>query len=137
MQVQAHLDFNGRCEEALEFYKKAIGAEVVMLVRFKDMPDPKPPGMIESQTAEKIMHARFRVGETVVLASDGRCTGKGVFEGIALSITADNEAQAERLFTGLADGGQVRMPLAKTFFSPRFGMLADRFGIGWMVYVEP
>jgi PhnB protein len=135
MQVQSYLNFNGRCEEALEFYRKALGAEVTMLMRFKDMPDPKPPSMAGSEN--KVMHARFRVGDTTLLASDGQCTGKPTFSGMSLSMTADNEAAAERLFAALADGGQVQMPLAKTFFSPRFGMLADRFGVSWMIYVEP
>jgi PhnB protein len=136
MQVQAHINFNGRCEEAIEFYKKALGAEVVMIHRFKQIPDPQP-GMIAPGTENKIMHARIRIGDTIVLASDGRCTGKAAFDGISMSITADNEAMADRLFNGLADGGQVQMPLGKTFFSPRFGMLADRFGLTWMIYVEP
>jgi len=135
MQVQSYLNFNGRCEEALEFYRKALGAEVTMLMRFKDMPDPKLPSMVGSEN--KVMHARFRVGDTTLLASDGQCTGKPTFSGMSLSMTADNEAAAERLFAALADGGQVQMPLAKTFFSPRFGMLADRFGVSWMIYVEP
>jgi PhnB protein len=135
MQVQSYLNFNGRCEEALEFYRKALGAEVTMLMRFKDMPDPKLPSMVGSEN--KVMHARFRVGDTTLLASDGQCTGKPTFSGMSLSMTADNVAAAERLFAALADGGQVQMPLAKTFFSPRFGMLADRFGVSWMIYVEP
>ncbi len=137
MHVQSYLNFNGRCEEALEFYKQALGGQTVMLVRFKDMPDPKPPGMIPPGTENKVMHARFRIGDTVLLASDGQGAGTPAYEGMSLSITADDEAAAERIFTALADGGQVRMPLAKTFFSPRFGMLADRFGVPWMVYVQP
>jgi PhnB protein len=137
MHVQSYLNFNGRCEEALEFYKQALGGQTVMLVRFKDMPDPKPPGMIPAGAENKMMHARFRIGDTVLLASDGQCTGQPTYEGMSLSITADDEAAAERIFAALADGGQVQMPLAKTFFSPSFGMLADRFGVPWMVYVQP
>jgi PhnB protein len=137
MQVQPYLFFDGRCEEALEFYRKALGAEVEMLMRFKDSPEPPQPGMCPPGSENKVMHAAFRIGDTTVMASDGRCTGKPSFQGFSLSLTAPNEAEAERLFAGLGDGGQVQMPLAKTFFSPRFGMLADRFGVSWMVIVMP
>src|SRR5438093_12166483 len=132
--VQPYLCFNGRCEEAIEFYRNALGAEITMLMRFKDSPDPTmcPPG-----AGDKVMHASFRIGETTVLASDGRCEGRLSFQGFALSLTVPNEAEAERLFAALADGGQVQMPLTKTFFSPRFGMAADRFGVSWMIYVAP
>ena len=136
MQVQPYLFFDGRCEEAVEFYRSALGAEVVMVMRFKDSPDPPPPGMVPPGP-EKVMHAALRVGDAMVLASDGRCSGQPSFQGFALSLTAANEAEANRLFASLAEGGQVHMPLAKTFFSPRFGMVADRFGVSWMVYVEP
>jgi PhnB protein len=133
MQVQSYLFFDGRCEEALEFYKKTLGAQVDMLMRFKDSPEPQPPGMCPPGSENKIMHTSFRIGDTAVMASDGRAQGKPKFEGFALSLTAKDEAEAERLFAALADGGQVQMPLTKTFFSPRFGMVADRFGVGWMV----
>ena len=135
MQVQPYLFFDGRCEEAVEFYRSALGAEVVMLMRFKDSPDPTPPGMVPPGGENKVMHAALRVGDAMVLASDGRCSGQPSFQGFALSLTASNEAEADRLFASLAEGGQVQMPLAKTFFSPRFGMAADRFGVSWMVYV--
>ena len=135
MQVQPYLFFDGRCEEALEFYRSALGAEVEMLMRFKDSPEPPPPGMVPPGAENKVMHAAFRIGDTMVLASDGRCLGQPSFQGFALSLTAANEAEAKRLFASLAEGGQVQMPLAKTFFSPRFGMVADRFGVSWMVYV--
>jgi PhnB protein len=135
MQVQPYLFFDGRCEEAVEFYRSALGAEVVMLMRFKDSPDPPPPGMVPPGGENKVMHAALRVGDAIVLASDGRCSGHPSFQGFALSLTAANEAEANRLFASLAEGGQVQMPLAKTFFSPRFGMVADRFGVSWMVYV--
>src|SRR5215472_11221157 len=132
MQVQPYLNFDGRCDEALEFYKKAIGAKVGMLVRFKDAPDKS---MISPGSEEKVMHSAVQVGDSTVLMSDGRCTGKPNFQGNALSISAKTEAEADRLFNGLADGGQVTMPLAKTFSSPKFGMVADKFGVGWMVLV--
>ena len=130
--VEPYLFFDGRCEEALEFYRKALGAEVTMLMRFKDSPEPAicAPG-----DGNKIMHANLSFGGTTVMASDGRCGGKPNFQGFALSLSAANEAEADRLFAALAAGGQVQMPLAKTFFSPRFGMVADRFGVSWMVIV--
>ena len=135
MQVQPYLFFDGRCEEAVEFYRSALGAEVVMLMRFKDSPEPPSPGMVPPGAENKVMHAALRIGDAMVLASDGRCLGQPSFQGFALSLTAANEAEANRLFASLAEGGQMQMPLAKTFFSPRFGMVADRFGVSWMVYV--
>jgi PhnB protein len=137
MQTQPYLFFDGRCEEALEFYRRALGAEVTMLMRFKDSPEPHPPGMVPPGSQNKVMHASFRVGDATVMASDGRCLGQPSFQGFALSLTVPAAAEAERLFASLADGGQVQMPLAKTFFAPRFGMVADRFGVGWMVIVAP
>ncbi len=130
MFVQPYLFFDGRCDEALEFYKKAIGATVGMLMRWKDSPDPS---MCTPATADKVMHATLQIGDTMVLASDGRCTGQPNFQGFALTISVNTEAEADKLFAALADGGQVTMPMAKTFFSPRFGMVADKFGVGWMI----
>jgi PhnB protein len=135
MQVQPYLFFDGRCEEALEFYRGALGAEVTMLLRMKDSPEPHEPGMLPPGAEDKVMHTSFRIGDTTLMASDGRCLGKPSFQGFSLSLSVPNEAEAERLFTALADGGQVQMPLAKTFFSPRFGMVADRFGVSWMIIV--
>jgi PhnB protein len=133
MQVQSYLFFDGRCEDAIEFYKKTLGAKVEMLMRFKDSPEPAQPGMIPPGAEDKVMHSSFRIGDTVLMASDGRCLGKPTFQGFSLSLTVPNEAEAKRLFAALGDGGQVQMPLAKTFFSPQFGMVADRFGVSWMV----
>jgi len=133
MQVQPYLFFEGRCEEAVEFYRSALGAEVTILMRFKDSPDP---AMISPGAEDKVMHASFRIGQTTVLASDGRCEGRATFQGFSLSLTVPSETEAERLFASLGDGGQVQMPLTRTFFSPRFGMVADRFGVSWMIYVE-
>jgi PhnB protein len=133
MQVQPYLFFDGRCDEALEFYKKAIDAKVDMLMRFKDAPDQS---MISPGSHDKVMHAAVHIGETQVLMSDGRCLGKPNFQGFALTISAPDTAEAERRFTALAEGGQVQMPLAETFFASRFGMLADKFGVGWMIMVE-
>ena len=136
MQVEPYLFFDGRCEEAIEFYRRALGAEVTMLLRWKDCPEqPKNKDMIPPGSENKVMHARLKIGEAAVMASDGRCTGKPSFQGFALSLGAANEAEADRMFNALADGGQVQMPLGKTFFSPRFGMVADRFGVSWMVLV--
>jgi PhnB protein len=133
MQVQSYLFFNGRCEEAIEFYKNTLGAKVEMLMRFKEAPgDHKcSPG-----TEEKVMHSCLRIGETAVMASDGMAQGKPEFKGFSLTINAKDKAEADRLFGALSDGGQVHQPLIETFFSPRFGMLADKFGVGWMVMVE-
>jgi PhnB protein len=137
MQIQPYLFYDGRCEEAIEFYKKAVGAKVEMLMRFKDCPEKPQPGMVPPGAENKIMHACLKIGDSQVMASDGHCSGTASFQGFSLSLTAKNEAEAKRLFGALADGGQVRMPLGKTFFSPSFGMLADKFGVGWMVIVEP
>src|SRR5215469_16864437 len=133
MQVQPYLNFNGRCEEALEFYQRALGAEVTALMRFKECPDRS---MVAPGSDDKVMHSSLRVGDTIVMASDGQCQGSGNFEGISLTLTVRDEAEAEQRFGALSDGGKVQMPLTKTFFSPRFGMLADRFGVTWMVIVE-
>lgn len=135
MQVQVYLFFAGRCEEAVEFYKRTTGAEVVMLMRFKESPEPPPPGMIPHGSEDKIMHTCLRIGDTMVMASDGRCQGAPSFEGFSLSLNVATEAEADRLYAALAEGGQVQMPLTKTFWSPRFGMLTDRFGVGWMITV--
>jgi PhnB protein len=136
MHAQPYLFFDGRCEEAIEFYRKTLGAEVAMLMRFKDSPEPPQPGMVPPGAENKVMHAEFRIGNTTVMASDGRCLGKPTFQGFSLALTADNDAEAERLFDALGNGGQVQQPLIKTFFSSRFGMVADRFGVGWMIVVK-
>ena len=132
MHVQTYLFFDGRCEEALEFYREALGAEVTMLMRNKESPEAT---MCVPGAEDKIMHSSFRIGDTTVFASDGRCPEQPTFQGFSLSIIVPTEAEATRLFTALSDGGQVQMPLTKTFFSPLFGMAADRFGVSWMVLV--
>jgi PhnB protein len=132
MLVQSYLFFDGCCEEALEFYRRALGAETTMLMRFKDSPEPPPPGCAPSSD-NKVMHSSFRIGDTTIMASDGRAMGKPNFDGFSLSLSVANEAEADRRFNALADGGEVIMPLGKTFFSPRFGMVTDRFGVKWMV----
>ena len=136
MLVQPYLFFEGRCEEAVEFYRRALGAEVEMLMRMKDSPEPHQPGMVPPGSENKVMHVSFRIGDTKLMASDGMCTGKPSFQGFSLSITAKDAAEADRFFAALSEGGKVHMPLGKTFYSPRFGMVADRFGVSWMVIVE-
>ena len=135
MQIQPYLFFNGRCEEAVEFYRKALGAEVEMMMRFKDSPDPMPPGMLAPGFENKVMHAALRIGGAVLMASDGMAAGEPDFKGFSLSINAPDAAGVDRLFAALAEGGRVQMPLGKTFWSPHFGMVTDRFGVGWMVSV--
>jgi PhnB protein len=133
MLVQPYLFLDGRCEEALDFYRKTLGAQVEMMMRFKESPEQT---MVPPDGGDKIMHSSFRIGDTTIMASDGRCLGQPTFKGFALSLTVKDEAEADRVFGALSDGGQVQMPLTKTFFSPRFGMVADRFGVSWMVVVE-
>ena len=133
MKVQPYVFFDGKCDEALDFYKRALGAKVTAVMRWKEAPDQS---MVTPGQENKVMHSEFQVGETVILASDGRCMGNPSFQGFALTITADNDADAKRIFNALGDGGQVQMPLEKTFFASLFGMVADRYGVGWMVIVD-
>ena len=133
MKVQPYVFFDGKCDEALEFYKRALGAKVNAMMRWKEAPDQS---MVTAGQENKVMQGEFQVEETVILASDGRCMGKPSFQGFALTITADNDADAKRIFNALGDGGQVQMPLEKTFFASLFGMVADKFGVGWMVIVD-
>jgi PhnB protein len=130
MQVQPYLQFDGRCEEAIEFYKSALGAEVEALMRFKDGPDCMEMPKV---TEDKVLHSSFRIGDSRIMASDGYCKGKPDFQGFSLTLEAPDKEEADRLFKALEPGGQVQMPLAETFFSPRFGMVADRFGVSWMI----
>ena len=134
MQIQPYLFFEGRTEEALEFYKSKLGAQVEFMMRYKENPDPKynPPN-----SGEKVMHSCFRVGDTQVMASDGNCSGKPSFQGFSLTFNAADEADAKRRFNALAEGGQVNLPLSETFFAKSFGMVADRFGLNWMVMAGP
>jgi PhnB protein len=133
--VEPYLFFNGRCDEALEFYRKALGAEVQFLMRYRESPEPPKPGMVPPGFEHKVMHASFRIGQTTLMASDGCSTEKANFAGFFLALSVPNEREADRGFAALADGGEVRLPLSKTFWSPRFGMVIDRFGIGWMISV--
>ena len=132
--VQPYLFFGGRCEEALAFYRSTIGAQVDLLMLYKDSPVPQPPGSIPPGWEQKVMHVSFHIGGTKLMASDG-CAAGAQFNGFSLSLTVPTVAEAERAFAALVVGGQVQMPLTKTFYSPRFGMLTDRFGVGWMVMV--
>ncbi len=132
MKIEPYLFFEGRCDEAIEFYRDALGAEVTALLRYKDNPDrdSSRPG-----TEDKIMHANLRIGETTVMVSDGLCSGLPNFQGFSLTLALASEAQASRMFQALAEGGKIRMPLAQTFYSPLFGMVVDRFGVQWMILV--
>lgn len=135
--VEPYLMFEGRCEEAIEFYKRTLGAQVDMLMRFKESPEPPPPGCVPAGSENKVMHASVRIGDKRVMMADGRCSGKPNFDGFALTLSVATEADAEKIFGALSDGGQAMMPLAKTFFAKRFGMVNDRFGVHWMIIVHP
>lgn len=139
MQVQPYLSFEGRCEEALDFYKKAIGAQVDVMMRFKEAPagEDKPGDGCAGPMPDgnKIMHSSFKVGDTVIMATDGMASGKAEFKGISLAFTVKDDAEAQQKFKALGEGGTVLQPLMKTFFSSAFGMVADKFGVCWMVVV--
>ena len=137
MEVLPYLFFDGRTEEGLAFYRRTLGAGVVEVHRFKDSPEPARPGTVPPGSEDKVMHVTFRIGGATIMASDGNCQGKPNFQGFSLSLNVATEAEAENFFAALADGGQVQVPLTKTFFSPRFGIVADRFGVSWMVHVQP
>ncbi len=132
--IQPYLFYGGRCEEAIAFYRQTLGAQVEMLMRHSESPDPHPPGMLAPGFEQKVMHATIRIGGAVLMLSDG-CDGQSRFDGFRLSLALATEAEAQRAFAGLAEGGQVQLPLGKTFWSPCFGMVTDRFGVGWMVSV--
>ena len=133
MKIEPYLFFDGRCEEALAFYKSAIGAETTTLMRYSESPEPTPPGMLPPGSGNKVMHALVKIGDANVMASDGNCRGHPRFEGVSLALSVPDDATARKRFDALAAGGHVDMPLTRTFFSSSFGMLHDRFGVGWMV----
>ena len=133
MNTQPYLFFNGKCEEALEFYKSALGAKVDMMMRFSESPEKPQPGMVPPGSENKIMHAAFHVGDTQIMASDGHCHGKPSFQGFGLTLNAASDTEAEKLFSAVGKGGQVQAPLSKTFFASKFGMVTDKFGVMWMV----
>jgi PhnB protein len=136
MEIQPYLFFDGHCEEAVAFYETALGAKVEMMMRYRESPDPLPPDMVPPERSDQIMHASLRIGGAVLMASDD-CSGKTQhLSGFSLSLGVPDAATADRVFNALADGGQVIMPLGKTFWSPRFGMVTDRFGVSWMVNQE-
>ncbi len=139
MPVQPYLNFDGRCDEALEFYRTALGAHVTMLLRFADGPPPSPDGCsatLPPGSEKKVMHAEFRIGDTTLMASDCFCTGKPSFQGISIALSPPHDATAKRLFDALADGGKVCQPLSETFFASSFGIVTDRFGLNWMITVR-
>ncbi|MFT3880288.1 MAG: VOC family protein [Gemmatales bacterium] len=133
--VQAYLMLGGRCEEALNFYQKAVGAKVEMMMKFSENPMPVPADKIPPGFQNKVMHSSFRIGETTLMASDG-CEVNNPIKGFSLALSFPTEAEVDRAFNALAEGGKVTMPLAKTFWSPRYGMVTDRFGVDWMVMVR-
>lgn len=137
MSVTPYLFFDGCSEEAIDFYKQALGAEVEMLMRYEDSPDPLPPEMVPPGNENKVMHACIRINGAPVMVSDGGCGNATKFDGFSLSVNAQDEAEADRLFDALSQGGTVNMPMGETFFAKRFGMVADKFGVGWMIIVEP
>ena len=132
MNVQPYLSFEGRAQEAIDFYKSALGAKVDMVMHFKDAP-PEMQSQMSPGSKDKIMHSAFHIGDTQVMATDGQCSGKASFSGITLTLNAASNGEAEKLFNALAQGGKVNMPMSETFFAHRFGMVADKFGVGWMV----
>jgi PhnB protein len=136
MPIEPYLFFNGRCEEAIEFYRKALGAEVVMMMRNKESPESPPPGMLPPGSENKVMHASMKIGDATVMAADGCNGGSPKFDGFSLTYNAASEGEAERVFAALSQDGKVTMPLGKTFFAPKFGMCTDRFGVGWMVILS-
>lgn len=135
MQLQPYLHFDGRCDEAIAFYREALGADLKLRLSFRDSPVPMDPGMVPPGSEDKVMHAQLAIGDTVLMLSDGRCGGTTDFKGFSLALGVEDEAAAQRVFAALAQGGEIRMPLGKTFFSRCFGMVADRFGVSWMVMV--
>jgi PhnB protein len=137
MQIEPYLFFDGRCEEAIEFYRRVAGAQVEMMMRYGQSPEKTDPSMLPPGSENKIMHASLRIGNSRVLASDGHCANQAKFQGFALALTVADESAAEKSFAALSEGGKVQMPLTKTFFSPKFGMLLDRFGMSWMIMVSP
>ncbi|MEO8203603.1 MAG: VOC family protein [Betaproteobacteria bacterium] len=139
MLVQPYVFFEGRCEEALDFYAKAIDAKLEMKMKYSESPggSGSRPSGLPAGSDDKIMHAAFKVGDSLVMASDGMCSGQAGFKGVALTISMDDQASVRRMFEALAQGGQVHMPLEKTFYSPLFGVVADKFGLSWMLMANP
>lgn len=135
MKIEPYLFFNGHCDAAIDFYKRVFGAEQVLLMRYRDSPEA-PPMALPPGWEDKVMHASVQIGETMLMASDGCVDGTAEFKGVSLSVTMPDADTAAKVFTALADGGEVTMPLRNTFFAPRFGMVTDRFGIGWMISVR-
>ena len=133
MKIDPYLFFDGRCEEAIEFYQQALGAKVEFMMRNSESPEPPPPGTLPAGSEDKVMHASVRIGGALVMMSDGLCGGDAAFKGFSLSLDCPDASTAQEAFAALADGGHVHVPLGKTFWAPLFGMVNDRFGVGWMV----
>lgn len=139
MQVQTYLFFNGRCEEALGFYREKLGAEMISMTRFKDMPQDESAPPSEncpgptSELAEKIMHAEFRLGDVTLFASDGMEQSDPKFEGFSITMSVAKDDEAKRFFDLLAEEGAIIMPLTPMFFASLFGIVTDKFGVSWMI----
>ncbi|XHS79414.1 VOC family protein [Burkholderiaceae bacterium UC74_6] len=136
MKIDPYLFFDGRCEEAIEFYKSSLGAEVQMIMRNSDSPAPPPEGMLPPGSENKIMHSSLLIKGALIMMSDGHCSGKTEFKGFSISLDCDTQDEAHKFFDGLAAGGRVNMPLSQTFWAPLFGMVEDKFGVNWMVGVS-
>jgi PhnB protein len=127
------MHFNGCCEEALKFYGKVLGAEATFLMRYKDSPDPQSKACMAPGTEDKIMHANVKIRDTEIMMSDGQCLGElPKFDGVTLTLNV-SAAEADTIFNALSEGGKVQLPICETFFADKFGMVADKFNVPWMV----
>jgi PhnB protein len=137
MQLIAYLSFDGNCEEAFRYYEKQLDGKIEAMIPFADAPagDKNSPG-VAPEWKKKIMHASLRVGDAVLMGGDPPPPYYQKPQGVSVSISVDEAGEAERIFNALADGGDVRMPFAETFWAHRFGMCVDRFGTPWMVNCE-
>ena len=135
--VQPYLFFRGRCEEAIDYYKKTLGAEVDVMLRFRDNPDKPGRDQVPAELDDRIMHASLRIAGAEIMMSDGMKSGPLDFACMSLSLSVPSEAECERLYNALAADGTVQMPIGPTFFARRFGAVADKFGVSWMIMVPP
>lgn len=133
MQVNPYLLYNGNCEEAFNYYVRALGGKVDMMARYQGSPaaDHVPP-----EWASKVMHAQLSIDGEVLMAADAPPGAAKPPAGFAVSLQVEDPAKADRVFAALADGGEITMPIDKTFWARRFGMCVDRFGIPWMINCE-
>ncbi len=132
--ITPYIFLSGRCEEALNFYRDALGAQIDVIMRYNESPEPIPPGMLQEGFETKVMHSSFRIGGNLMMASDG-CDDKSTLHGFKLALSVASEEEAHKAFNALANGGTIEMPLTATFWSPFYGMVKDRFHVKWMVMV--